>query len=163
MDKEALDCKPFHSMYEHAWRYFELHANQRIALFRFYIVFFSIFATAACFLLIRFPYNRVIHEFSGIFLGLVFVALTIVFHLLDKRNRQLIDYAENGLRYLEQSFVHEMQIFTQEDLDCKNKNSCIQHSSCFNTIFIAGYIMGVMYVVFSILCLVYYTGLHNII
>lgn len=136
---------------EHAWNYFQIHANQRISLFRFYIVFFSIYVTGAGFLLVRFPYNRIFDELSAITISIAFIIITIMFQLLDLRNRQLIHYAERALRDIEKNFDNKIyRVFSKEFKDKIHGNSRTGHTTCFSIIFICSYLVAVIFIIFAI-------------
>lgn len=155
---------------QHAWDYFELHANQRISLFRFYIIFLSLFFTGASFMYVRYPSERFLEELAGIALSLSFAFITMMFHFLDRRNKQLIHYAEDALRMVEKEFPSivklsgskgsnddDHRLFIREDNDTKNGKCCIQHSTCFGNIFIAGYIFASLFLIASVWSIIYYS------
>jgi hypothetical protein len=127
-------------LYKHAWNYFKLHANQRIVLFRLYIIFISLFTYGVSFLLVHLPEKKPLYECAGFILSTAFIILTVIFHFLDHRNRKLIHFSEDALRDLESDFTREkLKIFTIE----KNKKSCIRHTHCFTAIFICGYLASI--------------------
>ena len=77
----------------HAWRYFELHANQRIAVFNFFLVLSGLIAAglaaavqAAGLLLV-----------VGAVLGLLLALVSFIFWKLDQRTSFLIKHAEQAL------------------------------------------------------------------
>lgn len=52
-----------------AWEYFELHANQRISLFRFYILIFSLYISTKGYLIMQFDKSSCSEEIIAIFLS----------------------------------------------------------------------------------------------
>ncbi len=159
--------------FDHAWKYFELHANQRITLFRFYIIFLSLFTTGMIFLIIRFPLESIVHECSAIFISLFFIAATIIFWFLDTRNKNLIHHAEEALRKLEDNHFYKCDKDTKADnLQCKEinkfalfnientktKENCdlLRHTFCFRAIYTLAIIMACCFIGFSLYCMSYY-------
>ncbi len=142
--------------FDHLWKYFEIHANQRISLFRFYIAFFVFFITASGYLLIRFTFLGIFSEISAMALSLTFILITIIFQLLDNRNRQLIHYAEEGLENMEdQLFNNKDKCFKKEKED---KNSRIHHTTCFSIIYIFSYVFSFVLLLSSIIYLCCFGG-----
>lgn len=127
---------------KHLWDYFELHANQRIALFRFYTLILGLFITSSGFVLIRMPENKSpFDEYMVAVLCVIFAFLTLIFQLLDGRNRQLIHYSEEMLGDFEKKCLcDESRVFTQEQKEKCNGNNRIGHTACFLTLFIGSYI-----------------------
>lgn len=84
-DDKALD---------HAWAYFTLHANQRITVFNYFVVFAGILCTGLAATIQasdRF-------SFIGIALGVILVMLSFLFWKLDQRTSFLIKHAEDILK-----------------------------------------------------------------
>lgn len=137
--------------FDHAWQYFSLHANQRISLVRYFIIFFSLYITAAGYLLVRFPCVGIIEELSVIVLSIVFVSITKIFKHLDARNCSLIHLAEESLREIEvkHKFDGSECIFNKEK-DYTYKNDPVRHTHCFNWIFRIAYATACIILFFSI-------------
>lgn len=139
----------------HLWSYFELHANQRITLFRYYTIILGLFITSAGVVLIRYHQQPSMEEIIGFVLSVVFLIITISFFLLDRRNRQLIHYAEKALRNFEKDcvkkeiFSEKSCVFTEEDDDKKNGKSCLGHTKCFSIIYSISCIVAVLLLLFS--------------
>ena len=95
----------------HAWRYFELHASQRMAVFNFFLVLSGLIAAglaaavqAAGLLLI-----------VGAVLGLLLALVSFIFWKLDQRVSFLIKHAEQALIEIESVFPKTAtQLFTNE-------------------------------------------------
>ena len=141
----------------HLWDYFELHAKQRIALFRFYTLIFGLFITSSGFVLVRLPTDKKGVTFDEILVGVlvvVFFFLTVVFHFLDRRNRQLIKISEEKIINFEDEYLEEMsRIFSKELQQKSDGSSCIGHSACFTAIFIGSYVISasvLIYLIYSV-------------
>lgn len=145
-----------------AWNYFKLHANQRIVLFRFYVVFFSLFALVIGHLISEFHFASIYQEWIAIVLSLMFFLITIIFWCLDSRNRYLIHNAEDyfvkyELIFMDKKpnrFVDEIntaKIFTKEKNDTRDGKCPIRHRFCFKIIFSIGLMLSVIFIGFSVL------------
>ncbi|MGH9904380.1 MAG: hypothetical protein ACRD8U_02220 [Pyrinomonadaceae bacterium] len=84
-------------VHEYAWNWFEYHAGQRHAVFRFFLVFLGV-------LLVAFS--------TGLKDGNIFFAsvvgwfgafISFVFLILEFRNEQLVNVGRDALEYLEKS------------------------------------------------------------
>ncbi len=134
--------------YDYAWRYFQLHAAQRISLIRYYIVVLSIYITGSGYFLVKFSLASHTEEIGLIFFSIFFILLTIIFWLLDNRNRTLIHLAENSLRSYEKNceFEREHKIFIRE----KSSSQCsIRHTCCFKALFILAILSATFILVYS--------------
>lgn len=141
---------------KHLWDYFELHANQRITLFRYYTIILALFVTSAGVVLIRYHQQPTLDEAVGIVLSIVFLILTLSFYLIDRRNRQLIHYAETAMRELENEcvdknfFNKEFCIFTIENRDTENGNNHFGHTHCFKMIYWTSAVAAISLLLFSV-------------
>lgn len=86
--------------FDHAWKWFELHASQRMQLFRFYIILVGIclagYATARKEGI--FPFQVLLPVFGTL--------VTFCFISLDSRTRRLIKIAEVALDSIETDFSY---------------------------------------------------------
>ena len=106
------------SIRKYIWDYFQLHAQQRLTTFNFYIVLSTLITTG---LFSTFQKEFVLVP-VGMVLGFLLVCLSFIFWKLDKRNSGLIKHAENALKFLEQKSRLEdtdvespsLRIFTEE-------------------------------------------------
>ena len=146
----------------YVWNYFKLHASQRLIAFNFYIVISTAIAAG---------YLFTIESSSTPILAIIFSftisLLSFVFWKLDVRNKQLINNAEKALKYLEtlthtQCNTNEsnfLRIFTYEEEQTNRmkmsksfwpwKNH-YSYSKCFNIVFAAFGILGLLGMVYSI-------------
>jgi hypothetical protein len=145
------------------WNYFKLHANQRIILFRFYIIFFSLFAIVIGHLISEFHFVSIYQEFIVIVLSIVFILVTVIFWLLDNRNRYFIHNAEAYFKKYEEKFINDpaastnrfidienkASIFTQENNDSRDGKCTFRHTACFRFIYLIGIGLSVIFVFFS--------------
>ena len=101
---------------EHAWRYFALHAGQRMSMFNYFIILFGLASTgfAGC---LRGDNTL---KLFGVALGVVLAAISYVFFRLDARTSFLVKHAERVLTSLESSIEgHRARVFTMEPADTK--------------------------------------------
>lgn len=141
-------------IFEHLWKYFEIHGTQRMSLFRYYIFFFTLFITSSGFMFIRFPYERILHEEAAIVLSIVFIFITLVFHLLDQRIGKFTHNAINGLKIFEKStFLNEKKyhIFSSE-----GTTGGLKHSADFLMIYILGYFLCSLLIITSLFSIFFY-------
>jgi len=96
---------------EHLWRYFALHAQQRISVFNFFVVFSGVIATGIGGAL---QAGRPM-TFLVVVLGVLLMVLSFVFFRLDRRNSDLVKISERALRTSELSHLPAYaQIFERE-------------------------------------------------
>ena len=108
---------------EHAWKYFELHAHQRIAVFNFFLVVSGALTAGMAATL------QGSARFSGlgVALGILLALVSFLFWKLDQRVAFLVKHAEAGLTLIESYFpVSEAQLFLQEP---RKTTEAQQHSS----------------------------------
>ncbi|MDJ0033355.1 hypothetical protein [Pantoea ananatis] len=107
------------SSFEHAWKYFELHSQQRMTVFNFYITAIGLL-TAGCGVSLQ-QGGKYIY-FSTI-IGLFMIFVTFIFHKLDKRTSKLIKNSEKALIYLENKFEsNETKIFSFDETSTKSNS-----------------------------------------
>jgi len=98
--------------FEHAWKYFEVHSQQRMTVFNFYITVVGLLA-AGCGIALqqggKFMYFSII-------LGFFISFITFIFYKLDGRVSVLIKNSEKALKNLEMNYEHtSAKIFLSED------------------------------------------------
>jgi len=127
----------FDILRKYLWDYFELHANQRISLFKFYLGITSLFYAGTGVLVWHLKDPGALPEIVGISSCALFSLSTVIFWLLDYRIRALIHYSEEALRKTEQDCIIEKT--NQIRIFCKEKESfpCIffRHTGLFWTFF----------------------------
>ena len=100
-----------HALLEHTWRYFELHANQRMAVFNFFLLMSGAIAAGLAATL----QGSVKLAFVGIVLGCLLALVSFVFWKLDQRVGFLIKHGEAALAEVERSLPeHNARLFLSE-------------------------------------------------
>jgi hypothetical protein len=97
--------------FEHAWRYFQLHATQRITVFNYFLLISGVVASGLAATL------QGSQRFSslGVVLGLLLTLVSFVFWKLDQRTAFLIKHAELVLIEIEkEASDKKYQIFNLE-------------------------------------------------
>lgn len=121
---------------EHAWKYFELHAQQRMTVFNFFLAIAGLIAAGIGVGL------QAGAKFSGLvsLLGCFLSLVSLIFWKLDQRVSAMIKLAEETLVYLEGKSVEpEAAIFTKERDAKKSKNvaGIWTYGRCFRISFLA--------------------------
>ena len=144
------------------WNYFKLHANQRIQLFRFYIIFFSLFSVVIGHLISEFHFVSSYQELIVILLSLAFLLITVIFWFIDNRNRYLIHNAEAYFVCYEKKFENDNQnnrfkdvinkaaIFTLEETDKQNGKCNFRHTILFRMIYAIGILLSIIFISFGL-------------
>lgn len=147
--QQALD----ETFREYAWKYFELHADQRLRAFHFYITLSSA-VIGGFLLLLRYGQN---HKWMAV-LGLLLVFFSFVFSKLDLRTRNLINHAETALRFLDdqrdlsdvEGQPHPLKLFSRDDHLTRSAKlwplliGHFSYSRCFRWVFTVFAITGVV-------------------
>ena len=94
--------------FEYAWRWFELHARQRVSMFNFFFLSTGAFATAYGILLREQLYGE---SAAVAFVG---VLASVVSCLLDVRNHGLVKMGEEALMEVEREHLDGFAILTEE-------------------------------------------------
>jgi hypothetical protein len=116
----------------YAWDYFELHANQRMSSFKFFITLAVFMSTSLGASLSQQLY------YIGILVGALLIIVSFVFCKLDERVRILIKNSELALKSLEGSFSNsnaqqplELQLFRFEEAATKKQRQGKRTKLCF--------------------------------
>jgi len=147
---------------DYAWNYFELHAEQRLKAFQFYISL-STAVIAGFLLLLR--YGQA-HKWVAL-LGLLLAFLSFVFWKLDIRTKGLVKNAEEALKFLDAQHAladigelpHPLRIFARDDKLNKAKDhkaiwsGHFTYSRCFGWVFTMFAIAGVLACIASLVFL----------
>ena len=149
-----------------AWNYFEYHATQRLTTFNFYLTLSSLISSALFFSL-----NSANLFWISIFLGFLLIIFSFIFQKLDRRNRDLINGAEEALKYFEKetrlpkdgNLPHITKIFLREEILTKKKKgekswffwkNYLTYSDSFSVIYFGFGIIGGAGVVLSLVKLI---------
>lgn len=96
---------------DHAWRYFELHAKQRMSVFNFFLALSGVVA-AGLVATLREDHDN---PFLGIVFGCLLCIVSFVFWKLDQRVSFLIKHAEAALAECESAYSAEStRLFSTE-------------------------------------------------
>jgi hypothetical protein len=129
---------------EHAWRYFELHAAQRMSMFNYFLVLFGLVSAGLAGALQADGALRV----AGVFLGIALTVTTHVFGKLDERSSFLVKHAEAALREAEAAvplavgrlFFHE----PGETEDARALAKIWTYGTSFRLIFCVARLVGIL-------------------
>lgn len=110
---DSHSAVPADKVMEHLWRYFALHAQQRISVFNFFVVLSGVIAAGiGGALQAGRPLILLV-----VVLGLLLALLSFVFWRLDQRNSDLIKISERALRKGEEAcFPDYARIFIRESV-----------------------------------------------
>lgn len=133
--------------FDHAWKYFELHAKQRVTLFKYFIILIS---AAAAYVAHSFPSHGV-----GIIISGIFLVLTYVFQNLDKRNENLVNLSIRAMKDLEKTEfqnLKKLQIFREDSRKKEEyegyKN--LSHSNQYKHIWNFAYLITGLYLLYNV-------------
>jgi len=134
-----------------AWDYFHLHANQRLAVFNFYIVISSVTATSY---FASFKLDSNLQNARPALSSLLCI-LAFLFWKLDQRTKVLVKNAERALKFFEsqQNVDNVAKVFTREEMDTADshlegwRRICIWNwplsfSNCFSVVFMLFFFLG---------------------
>lgn len=129
---------------EHAWRYFELHAQQRMAVFNFYLATSGLISAGIGICLQDGTKFSLLTSILGIFLSLV----SFLFWKLDQRVSKMIKRAESALRIVEQDYTLPVAA-----LFCRDSNSSPSqelfsvwtYGKCFRVAFLTVGLVGIAF------------------
>ncbi|UDQ82429.1 hypothetical protein LJN55_11625 [Erwinia rhapontici] len=137
--------------FEHAWKYFELHSQQRMTVFNFYIAVIGLLGTG----------SGICLQLGGTFiyftsaLGIFITFITFIFYKLDDRISFLIKNSELALIKLEGNInIYEIKIFTIENNNIQLNNgffSMWTYGKCFRVSF---YVLAYIGMVISLIPLI---------
>ena len=139
----------------YAWNYFQLHAEQRLKTFNFYIVIMTLLIGAG-YTLLSTQYSCII-----VFIGGLISFFSFIFWKLDIRNKELIYNSEECLREIEKNL--KTKIFTKEyenkkSNDAKDEKRFFKYhysfTNSFNLVFFIFAFLGVSIIFFFIIYLI---------
>lgn len=104
---------------DYAWNYFALHAGQRMAVFRFYVIFATVIIGAFSTLVSK---NGIQKEYFLLPLSLVF--FSFIFWKLEKRTKMLVRNAEEALKHIDELCIKDddlvLKLFHNDDTKTSN-------------------------------------------
>jgi len=122
----------------HAWAYFELHANQRVTVFNYFVVFSGILATGLAASIQATPRLAIV----GIALGLLLSLLSYLFWQLDRRTSFLIKHAEDAIKAKEPAGARLMTEEVDKTEKAKKDIGLWTYGKAFRTIFLVMGLVG---------------------
>ncbi len=135
------------SAHDHAWRFFELHANQRMTVFNFFLVLVGLLVAGIAATL----QGSARFSALGIALGALLVPLSFLFWKLDQRVSFLIKHAERIQARTEAELMPEpVRILTSEpaqfaaEQEGKLWTRPITFGASFRTVFILTAAIGLV-------------------
>jgi len=147
---------------EHAWKYFELHSNQRTTLFNYFLFIMAGLGTAIGVIL----QAHTKFSYVGIFLSCFVTLVSYLFWKLDQRTSFLIKQSEQIFKNLERNSSVDIGIFCNEEsnLDKMNLNknwftSVLTYGSIFRFTFLTTGLIGIFGIVFFLLRILKYVNL----
>jgi hypothetical protein len=124
----------------HAWSYFALHANQRVTVFNYFVVFAGVLSTGMAAAIQNSPKQA----FVGMALGLLLVTLSFVFWKIDQRTAFLVKHAEAFIAQLEPKSAPLVGLEEQKTLAAKRGMRMWTYGEAFRTIFAIMALIGVV-------------------
>ncbi|HCF1770727.1 RipA family octameric membrane protein [Pseudomonas aeruginosa] len=140
-DKDRIDRS-----IEHAWKYFELHAQQRMTVFNFFLAIAGLVAAGIGVGLQQGSQFSILVSLLGFFL----VFVSFIFWKLDQRVSSMIKLAEAALCHLEGLGVtDEASIFSKEYKEANGKcgKSIWTYGECFRLSFLVAGLIGALFIV----------------
>jgi len=147
----------FQEQRKYAWDYFQLHAEQRMRSFNFFVVIAAILSTG----IVGIIKKDIEFHFVGVVLGFCLVIIPFIFWKLDQRARFLIKHAEDILKEIEKALLSEIEekysetitLFLSEErktIQAKNSkkthtwNPAMSYSNCFCCVYLVFGILGLL-------------------
>ncbi|HBP5007864.1 TPA: hypothetical protein ACP31A_003218 [Pseudomonas aeruginosa] len=128
---------------DHAWRYFELHAQQRMTVFNFYLAISGIVSAGIGACLQGGAKMTILASILGGFLSLV----SFLFWKLDQRVSEMIKRAESALRVVENDYALPVAALFNRDSkasSAKGLFSVWTYGRCFRVAFLTVGIVGII-------------------
>lgn len=143
------------SKIEYVFRYFELHASQRMSTFNFFVVLSGLLISA----LVKTFENDFNYPQIGYGISLALIIVSLIFWKLDQRVRFLIKHSESELRKLEEDEKYP-SLFKDEEIKTNSKEAGkykgffrfhLKYSECFGKIYLLFSVFGVVGIILKYL------------
>ena len=152
---------------EYAWKYFSIHAEQRLKTFHFYVILSTVVFGA----LLTVSQREGVIGYVAV-LAYLHSFLTFIFWKLDVRNKELIKHGEAALMWLEEMMETPdcnesppvLKLFAHEAWKTNKKekfpeasllSAHMSYSDCFNAVFMVvgggSYVLGCVCVLIALL------------
>jgi hypothetical protein len=142
---------------KYAWKYFEVHAGQRMSLFNFFAVISALLTGGLAATLKK----DSAYPVFGLFLGVALVIISFVFWKLDKRVGYLIKHAETALKEIELLLSEKQEpterdtaLFCCEETETRKKQMLtpwyklysyhMTYSQCFKVVYLMFGVIGII-------------------
>src|SRR5262249_21475929 len=86
---------------DYAWSYFQLHANQRMTSFNFFVLIAALLTTGLAGTL----KSDFTHHYVSVILALSLIGIAFIFWKMDQRVRYLVKHAEDALKAIEDKWM----------------------------------------------------------
>ena len=137
---------------DYSWKYFSLHADQRLKAFNFFVIFATFLIGAFGALVVR-AGLQLVH----VFLPIALIFITFVFWKLEERTRMLVKNGEMALKFLDESVLSSvgagyetLALFAVDDVETRTRkrypvwSGYFSYSRCFRWVFIVAGLLGVI-------------------
>lgn len=131
---------------DHAWRYFELHAQQRMTVFNFFLAISGLISAGVGVCLQQGIKFSILASLLGMFLTMV----SFIFWKLDQRVSEMIKSAESALCQIETATgINEILIFTKDrrTSPVNSFSSIWTYGKCFRISFLTVGILGLTFTI----------------
>ena len=122
--------------FEHAWKYFEIHTQQRMTVFNFYIAIIGLLAAGSGECLQQGGQ----YSYFAAVLGAFMIFMSFIFFKLDERVSSLIKNSESVLKELEDGFDDLSNVIFQKESSDTSVNTSIgsiwTYGRCFRVSFL---------------------------
>lgn len=132
--------------FDHAWRYFELHAQQRITVFNFFLAISGLVSAGVGVCLQQGTKFSVLASLLGVFLSLV----SFIFWKLDQGVSEMIKVAESAICQVESAVAGgNMSIFTKDrqSPSTNGLRAVWTYGRCFRVSFLTVGIIGLIFAI----------------
>ena len=132
--------------FDHAWRYFELHAQQRITVFNFFLAISGLVSAGVGVCLQQGTKYSILASLLGVFLILV----SFIFWKLDQRVSEMIKLAESAICQVEAAIAGSNMLIFTKDRQCPPTNGLFAvwtYGRCFRVSFLTVGIVGLAFAI----------------
>ena len=146
---------------DYAWLYFQLHANQRMTSFNFFVVIAALLTTGFVGTLKKdFEYY-----YLGYILAMSLVIISFIFWKMDQRIRYLIKHAEEALKAIEEKWISnedeissKVALFKAEEEKTENIRNLgswnlwrkhLSYADCFGVVYLIFGVFGIVAIITS--------------
>lgn len=132
--------------FDHAWRYFELHAQQRITVFNFFLAISGLVSAGVGVCLQQGTNFSLLASLLGVFLILV----SFIFWKLDQRVSEMIKLAESAICQLEATVAGSNMLIFTKDRQSPPTNGLFAvwtYGRCFRVSFLTVSIVGLAFAI----------------